>query len=209
MPVSHIFSMPVKEPMVVLARIGRPHGVRGGLSIDQAGENLHRFVNQKVAVCEITTGSVIGDFKTRATLTLSRVEPASGVPARIAFAEIADRDQAAALTHTAVCAPLSALRALAASGRKAPQAPLTDLWYFELIDLDVVDADSQTVIGKISRIDDMGLNTVLTVTPAGGQALLAAPLDIPLSYPHWGEADLAARRVALAEWRIFADAEPI
>lgn len=197
--------MPVKERMVVLARIGRPHGVRGGLNVDQAGENLRRFVNQKVAVCEITPGSVIGDFKTKTTLTLNRVEPASGMPARIAFSEIADRDQAAALTHSAICAPLGELRALATAGRKVSEAPLADLWYFELIDLDVVDADSQTVIGKISHVDDMGLNTVLTVTPAAGQVLLAAPLDIPLSYPHWGEVDLAARRVSLSEWRVFTE----
>jgi ribosomal 30S subunit maturation factor RimM len=196
-----------KEPLVVLARLGRPHGVRGALSVSQAGAHLSHWVGQKLRVCK-PLGEAAGtltDYTTKGDFTLGRTEPAKGEITRVQFAEIQDRDAAAALTNFYLGAPLAELRALVSKERGGKVPALTDLWYFELLGLAVIDAATQTQLGQIAAVEDLGLNTTVIIEPAAGKSLLAAPLEIPLEYPHWQELDLAQNRVSLAEWHLFAE----
>lgn len=181
----------MKEPLVTLARLGAPHGVRGGLSVNQVGEHLQRFTGKKIAVVD-AQGKHKGDF------TLSRVDGT-----RVQFAELNDRDAAAKLTNYSIAAPLSSLQEMAKAERKNAAQTIAELWYFELVGLTVFDADTQKELGRISVVEDLGLNTVVSIEPATGESLIAAPLEIPLDYPHWQKPDLETRSVRLAEWRVF------
>jgi ribosomal 30S subunit maturation factor RimM len=193
------------EPLVSLARIGAPHGVRGALAVHQAGAHLRQFAGKRIRVCKVMgdADGILTDYIHNGDFTLSRIEPVQGQPVRVAFAEISDRDAAAAFTHSIIAVPLTELRTLAAAERKALTPAIGDLWYFELIGLAVVDSATGTELGKIAAVEDLGLNTVVTVAPAAGQTLLAAALAIPLDYPHWQNVDLTGNRVLLSEWQIF------
>ncbi len=197
-----------KEPLVALARLGRPHGVRGALSVGQAGAHLRHWAGKKVCVCKPLgeAGGTLTDYATKGDFTLSRTEPAKGEITRVQFSEIQDRDAAAALTNFYLAAPLAELRALVIKERGGKVPAMTDLWYFELLGLVVTDADTQKNIGHIAAVEDLGLNTTVVIEPAAGEAMLAAPLEIPLEYPHWQQLDLPGNRVTLAEWRIFTEA---
>lgn len=182
----------MKEPLVTLARLGAPHGVRGALSVSQVGEHLQRFTGKKIAVVD-AQGKHKGDF------TLSRVDGA-----RVQFAELNDRDAAAKLTNYSIAAPLTLMREMAQADRTQAPVTISELWYFELTGLNVFDADTQQALGRISQVEDLGLNTVVSIEPVTGASLIAAPLEIPLNYPHWQKPDLETRSVCLAEWRVFS-----
>lgn len=195
------------EPLVLLARIGRPHGVRGALHIDLAGEHLRHIINQKLAILSLPTHPtpVITDYAVKTNLTLAKVEPATGEPRYVQFQEIADRDAAAALTNYAIAAPLSAMRILAANEHRSATPALSQLWYFEIVGLTVLNATDGKKLGSITAIEDLGRNTVITIQPEKGNTL-THPLEIPLNYPHWQGVDLARGTVRLSEWEHFVKA---
>ena len=199
--------MSAKEPVVALARLGSPNGVRGALNVNQAGHHLRGFVGKKITVCKVTGGEagILTNYTIKGDFTLLRAEPAKGDVTRVQFSEINDRDAAAALTNHVIAAPLAALRAAATAERKNEVISLTDLWYFELLGLSVLDAESGKEIGRIAAVEDLGLNTTVTIEPAAAGSLIVSPLEIPLEYPHWQKPDLSERRIALAEWRAFLD----
>lgn len=181
----------IKEPFVTLARLGAPHGVKGGLSVNQVGEHLQHFAGKKVIVVD-TQGRHKGDF------TLSRIDSS-----RVQFSELHDRETAASLTNHFIAAPLTLMREMAKAERTQAPVSISELWYFELKGLTVFDAETQQELGRISHVEDLGLNTVVSVEPAPRESLISAPLEIPLNYPHWQKPDLDTRSVRLAEWRVF------
>lgn len=197
----------MSTPLVVLARIGSPHGVRGALSVNQAGEHLRHFLGKKIVVCTHPAAAqgIVTDYSTKAELILERVEPAKGEPARIQLAGITDRDRAASLTNFFLAAALTDLRAFAAEERGDRAVEFADLWYFEILGLEVIDAEAGVAIGKITSIEDMGLNTVVSVETNAGVQHGAFTFDIPLNYDHWQTVDLAKNQVQLGNWQIFSE----
>lgn len=197
----------MQEPLVVLGRIGRPHGIAGLVHVDLAGSHLREIVGQKVDIChtdEITP--VLESYHIRKSLVVKRAEPAKGDIERVAFEGITDRDAAAALTGLLITLPLETMRQTARTKHGVQHVKLSDLWYFEGFGLTVIDAESKLAIGKICAIEDLGRNTVVSVAPLEGQTLLLRALDLPLDYPFWGEADLDLMQITLAEWKPFAEA---
>jgi ribosomal 30S subunit maturation factor RimM len=192
-------------PLVVLARIGSPHGVRGALSVNQAGEHLRDFTGKKVLICpsQNVVNGILSEYTIKAEMELNRVDPAKGTPMRIELAGLTDRDVAKGLTNCLIATPLSELRAQVQAER-AGQAPnLHDLWYFEIMDLMVVEADSLKPVGKIIQVEDLGLNTVVTVETPPSSEKGAIIFEIPLEHPNWQKVDLANHTVSVSDWQIF------
>lgn len=191
---------------VVLARVGRPHGVRGMLHVDLAGNHLRDFVGQSVELCRAAQISqVLFAPKILKTLTLEKAEPPHGDVRSVAFAGIADRESAAQLTHLLIVQPFALMRQRARAQHGSQYVPFADLWYFEMYGLGVVDSESKKTIGIISQIEDLGRNTLVTVTLNEAHSAQQRAITLPLEYPHWGEADLDRREITLAEWQHFAE----
>jgi ribosomal 30S subunit maturation factor RimM len=192
--------------LVVLARIGSPHGVVGKLNVNRAGEHLRSFSGKKVIICSSPDASgLLANYNKKDELEIAQVEPAQGEPTQIKFKTINDRDSAKALTNFLIAVELKILQNLTRAERPENAERLDDLWYFEMFGLAVVDAETQKTIGTIANVEEMGLNTVITIEPLPDQALLAQSLDLPLSYPHWTQLDLAAGTVTLGEWRALVE----
>jgi ribosomal 30S subunit maturation factor RimM len=191
--------------LVVLARIGSPHGVRGALSVNQAGEHLRDFTGKKILICptQNVVNGILSTYTVKAEMQLNRVDPAKGIPMRIELDGLTDRDVAKGLTNCLIATPLAELRAQVQAERVGQSPNLHDLWYFEIVGLEVIEADSRKPVGKITQIEDLGLNTVLTVeTPASGEKG-AMTLEIPLEHPNWQKVDLANHAVSISDWQIF------
>lgn len=192
-------------PLVVLARIGSPHGVRGALSVNQAGEHLRDFAGKKILICpsQNVVNGILSNYTIKAEMQLNRVDPAKGVPTRIELEGLSDRDVAKGLTNCLIATPLAELRAQVHAERSGQSPSLHELWYFEIVGLEVVEAESRKPVGKITQIEDLGLNTVVTVeTPASGEKG-ALTFEIPLEHPNWQKADLANHTVSISDWQIF------
>jgi len=168
----------------VLARIGRPHGVRGALKLNQIGLHLATFVAQKVFVGDkaLTLRNLNGEIAT--------------------FEEIKDRDAAATLTNLEIAVPQQELTRIIASERLQKPTLLTDLYYLEMIGLRVSDAHSNQPIGRIITVEDLDENTLVTVADENGIEFL-----VPVDYPHWQKLDLAAGEIALAEWQALKESQ--
>ncbi|GAB4421945.1 MAG: hypothetical protein OHK0011_00100 [Turneriella sp.] len=195
-----------ENSFVLLGRIGRPHGVRGMLHVDLAGNHLRDFVGQKVALCKadkveqlVTAPNILK------TLILEKAEPVHGDVDRIAFVGFADRETAAELTNLLVVQPISLMRQKARSQHGRQHVPLANLWYFEMFGLSVVDSRDKRQIGQISKIEDLGKNTVVTITLNKQHSHGVEEITLPLEYPHWGEADLDRNEIQLAEWQHFTE----
>jgi ribosomal 30S subunit maturation factor RimM len=195
------------NPLVVLGRIGRPHGVLGQLHVDRAGENLRAFTGKNVQLCPAAGYSMLVDARSATrTILLKSCDPAKGEVSRVTFEGLADRDQAATLTNQLIAVPRSELAELAAAGRKGEPQHLSDLWYFEMIGLTVRDGETATVFARITAVEELGQNTLVTLEPLPEQNLLSRRFELPLEYPHWKNVDVSRNEVTLAEWKPFAEA---
>lgn len=132
-------------------------------------------------------------------ITLLRAENTT-----VQFEGFSDRDKAAGLTNQFILVSLSELKEIVQRERHGAALRITDLWYFELVGMQVIDAESQKALGTISHVEDAGLNTIVSIEPESVSELKST-LDIPLDYPHWHAPDLAANQIGLSEWRIFTD----
>jgi ribosomal 30S subunit maturation factor RimM len=192
-------------PLVVLARIGSPHGVRGALSVNQAGEHLRDFAGKKILICptQNVVNGILSNYTIKAEMQLNRVDPAKGTPMRIELEGLSDRDVAKGFTNCLIATPLAELRTRVHAERAGQSPSMHDLWYFEIVGLEVIEADSRKPIGKITQVEDLGLNTVVTVeTPPSGEKG-ALTFEIPLEHPNWQKVDLDSHSVSLSDWQIF------
>ncbi len=179
----------------------------GQLHVDRAGENLRAFVGKQVLLCSANSNAVlVAPETTTKTILLKRCDPAKGEVNRVTFEGLADRDQAATLTNMLIVAPRSELSQLVATARQAPPQHLADLWYFEIIGLSVRDADSNELFARITAVEELGQNTLVSLEPLPGQNLLTRRIELPLEYPQWQNMDFSRNEVTLAEWKPFAEA---
>ncbi|MFZ5629496.1 MAG: hypothetical protein ACOY5B_10240 [Spirochaetota bacterium] len=203
---SPVKSIDPENSFVVLGRIGRPHGVRGMLHVDLAGNHLRDFVGQGVTLCSADKiDQLITAPKILKTLILQKAEPAHGDVDRIAFAGVADRDGAAQLTNLLIVQPIALMRQKARAQHGTHHVPVGNLWYFEVYGLNVIDSETHQPIGCISQIEDLGKNTLVTITLNEAHSPGQQEITLPLEYPHWGEADLDRQEIQLAEWRHFTE----
>jgi 16S rRNA processing protein RimM len=142
---------------VIVARIGRAHGLRGELSIEPRtdvpdrrfvpGAVLHIQDGQRRRVLEAAGGPT--------TLTLTRARDHNGI-LLLSFAEVPDRTAAESLRDLLLEADVD----------DASDEP--DAWYdHELVGLRVTDADDRT-LGEVVGVEHSGAQDLLVVRSTAG-----------------------------------------
>lgn len=165
---------------VLVGRIGKPHGIRGEVTVDvRTDEPDRRFAPGTTIRAEAPAGA----DRRPSALTVSRARWHQGT-LLVTFEELADRNAAEAVRGTLLHATL---------GRdEVPEDP--DEYYdHQLVGLDVVDLDG-TPLGTVSGLVHGSAQDLLTVrTPDGRDAL------VPFVTALVPEVDLAAGRLVVAD----------
>jgi 16S rRNA processing protein RimM len=159
---------------VVVGRIGKPHGLRGEVTVDvRTDEPELRFV----------AGAVLHDPRRGgSTLTVSATRWHQGV-LLARFAEIGDRDAAEAARGTVLHAHLPA--------DAAPEDP-EEFYAHQLVGLDAVDLEGRALCEVVALTT--GAQDLLTIaTPDGREAL------VPFVNALVPEVDLLGRRIVVAD----------
>jgi len=144
--------MPETE-YVLLARIRKPHGVRGEMSVEAFTEEK-RLLKLKQAF--LRTGN-----STQTIQIVSARSTANGVLIRIDGYD--DRDTVEALRNAEIVVPLS------------DRAPLEDgrAYYDDLVGLEVIDNRTEQPLGVVTEILEMPAGDVLAFrTPDGAEQLI-------------------------------------
>ena len=168
------------EVEVVVGRIGKPHGLRGHLTIDvRTDEPDRRFVPGAVLRAESPAGSA-----SRLTaLTVASARWHSSV-LLVTFDEVPDRNAAEAARGILLHATLAA--------DEVPEDP-DEFYDHQLVDLAAYDVDG-TPLGTIAGLVHGSAQDLLRVTTPDGREAL-----VPFVKALVPEVDLAGRRVVIAD----------
>jgi 16S rRNA processing protein RimM len=165
---------------VVVGRIGKPHGIRGEVTVDvRTDEPDRRFARGTTIRAEAPAGA----DRRPSALTVTRARWHQGT-LLVTFEELADRNAAEAVRGTLLYATL---------GRdEVPDDP--DEYYdHQLVGLDVVDLDG-TPLGTVTALVHGSAQDLLTVrTPDGRDAL------VPFVTALVPDVDLVAGRIVVAD----------
>jgi 16S rRNA processing protein RimM len=165
---------------VVVGRVGKPHGIRGEVTLDvRTDEPERRFAPGTTLRAEAPAGA----DRRPATLTVARARWHQST-LLVAFEEIEDRNAAEAVRGTVLHATL---------GRdETPEDP--DEYYdHQLVGLAVVDLDG-TALGEVKAVVHGSAQDLLTVRTADGRDAL-----VPFVSALVPEVDLAAGRLVVAD----------
>ncbi|MBV6492117.1 MAG: Ribosome maturation factor RimM [Turneriella sp.] len=185
-----------QDPLVALARLGAPVGVRGGIRISQWGVHLKHFIQKEIFLVSTSENIAqpLTNYRIHSTETLVHCDIN-----RVSFLSVKTRENAALLTHLYIAAPLASLLLLAQEERKGKNPTWTDLYFYEIIGLQVFDTNTKSYIGKITALEDLGLNTLVYIQSEKNGKFFS----IPLMYPFWDNVDLVNNRVGLSHWQDF------
>jgi 16S rRNA processing protein RimM len=155
------------------ARVRRPHGVRGELSVESLGGDARRF-RRGVKLTVEQTGSV---------LTVRSARGAAGGELLVSFAGIDTPEAAAPLRGAYLCVEPQAVRHL----------PPGEWFVWQLVGLAAVDTAS-TVLGEVTDVEAGTAHDILVVeTPAGERRF-------PMVSAFVSEVDLPGGRIVLTPW---------
>jgi 16S rRNA processing protein RimM len=170
----------VDEVEVVVGRIGKPHGLRGHVTVDvRTDEPDRRFAPGAVLRAEPPAGSASRLVK----LTVATARWHSSV-LLVTFDEVPDRDAAEAARGIVLHATLDR--------DEVPEDP-DEFYDHQLVDLAAYDVDG-TLLGTIAGLVHGSAQDLLRVaTPDGREAL------VPFVKALVPEVDLAGRRVVIAD----------
>ncbi|MFW6867818.1 ribosome maturation factor RimM [Nocardioides sp. CPCC 206347] len=164
---------------VVVGRIGKPHGIRGEVTVDvRTDEPERRYVDGAVLEVEPPKGSAFSARK----LTVSRTRWHQGV-LLVTFAELADRNAAEAARG-------SVLRAFV-SADEVPEDP-EEFYDRQLIGLTAYNLEGEE-IGKVSSVVHGAQDLLQVRTPDGRNTL------VPFVSALVPEVDVAGGRVVIAD----------
>ncbi|MBS44910.1 MAG: ribosome maturation factor RimM [Nocardioides sp.] len=164
---------------VVVGRIGKPHGIRGELTVElRTDEPGRRFADGTVLRAEAPRGSTF----TRASLTVASTRMHQQV-LLVRFAEVDDRNAAEAARGVLLHAEVDPT--------ETPDDP-EEFYDHQLVGLAVVDLDG-TRIGELRRVVHGAQDLLEVRTPDGRDAL------VPFVSALVPEVDLAAGRVVVAD----------
>ncbi|WP_202033132.1 ribosome maturation factor RimM [Nocardioides sp. WS12] len=164
---------------VVVGRIGKPHGIRGEVTVDvRTDEPERRYVDGAVLEVEPPKGSAFSGRK----LTVSRTRWHQGV-LLVTFAELADRNAAEAARG-------SVLRAFV-SADEVPEDP-EEFYDRQLIGLAAHNLEGEE-IGKVSSVVHGAQDLLQIRTPDGRNTL------VPFVSALVPEVDVAGGRVVIAD----------
>lgn len=170
---------PVDSIDVVVGRIGKPHGIRGEVTVDvRTDEPERRYVDGAVLDVEAPKGSAF----TARKLTVSRTRWHQGV-LLVTFAELADRNAAEAARGSVLRASVSA--------DEVPEDP-EEFYDRQLIGLVAVNLEGDE-IGTVSSVVHGAQDLLQIRTPDGRNTL------VPFVSALVPEVDLAAGRVVVAD----------
>ena len=165
---------------VVVGRIGKPHGVRGEVTVDvRTDEPERRFVAGAVLRAEPPRGSATA--LSAVTVARARWHQTTLL---VTFEEIGDRSAAEAARGLVLHATIPA--------DESPEDP-DEFYDHQLVGLSAYDLDG-AALGEVSGLVHGGAQDLLTIrTPDGRDAL------VPFVKALVPEVDLVARRVVVAD----------
>ena len=165
---------------VVIGRIGKPHGIRGEVTLDvRTDEPERRFAPGTTLRAEAPAGA----DRRPSSLTVARARWHQ-TTLLVTFEELADRNAAEAARGTVLHATLAA--------DETPEDP-EEYYDHQLVGLDVVDLDGSP-LGTVKAVVHGSAQDLLTVrTPDGRDTL------VPFVSALVPEVDLAAGRIVVAD----------
>jgi len=165
---------------VVVGRIGKPHGIRGEVTLDvRTDEPERRFAPGTTLRAEAPAGA----DRRPSSLTVARARWHQST-LLVTFEELADRNAAEAARGTVLYATI---------GRdETPEDP-EEFYDHQLVGLDVVDLDG-TPLGTVKALVHGSAQDLLTVRTADGRDAL-----VPFVTALVPEVDLAAGRIVVAD----------
>lgn len=170
----------MNEIEVVVGRIGRPHGVRGEVTVDvRTDEPERRFADGSTLLAQPPRGSA----SKLASLTVERTRWHQGI-LLARFAELPDRNAAEAARGIVLRVVVPA--------DESPEDP-DEFYDHQLVGLAAYDVDGAH-LGEVTRLVHGGAQDLLTIrTPDGRDAL------VPFVAALVPEVDLAGGRVVVAD----------
>ena len=169
---------------VVVGRIGKPHGIRGEVSVEsRTDEPDKRFAVGAVLATETPRGSAPHGPGRPSRLTLKSIRWHQGRPL-VTFAEIHDRNAAEAARGLVLVAEVPE--------DEVPEDP-EEFYDHQLIGLHVVTTEGDAV-GEVGSVVHGAAQDLLVVNAADGREVL-----VPFVAELVPEVDLAARRVVVAD----------
>ena len=165
---------------VVVGRIGKPHGIRGEVTVDvRSDEPERRFAVGQVLDVQRPQGSAF----THRTLSVTRSRWHQST-LLVTFAELVDRNEAEAARGAVLRATIDA--------RATPDDP-DEFYDHQLIGLAAYDLDGRA-LGTVTSITHGGAQDLLTVrTPEGRDGL------VPFVKALVPEVDVAGGRIVVAD----------
>lgn len=134
---------------VLVGRVGRPHGVRGELTVQVESDNPRRFEPGSVMIAELSSGG------SRHLMVEASRPHRGGVVLR--FAGVADRQAAQGLSGAK----------LTVSRQEIPPAPQGEVYHFELIGCRCSDRHSGDLGEVVDVVEDGGGLLLVVSGPQG------------------------------------------
>ncbi len=173
-------SSPAETLEVVVGRIGKPHGIRGEVTVDvRTDEPERRFADDAVLRAQVPRGSE-ATYRSL-TVTSTRWHQSTLL---VRFAELADRNQAEAARGVV-------LHAMIATDA-VPDDP-EEFYDHQLVGLAAHDVDG-ALLGEVTGLVHGGAQDLLAVKALDGRATL-----VPFVVALVPEVDLTAGRVVIAD----------
>ncbi len=144
----------MNEELILIARIGKPHGIRGEVSIQSFSHDDKRFKKLDRVRLRMPSGEIA-----ERTIGSVRLLP-TGI--LLKFEGIDDRDAAESLRNAEMLILES----------ERPKLPKGRAYYDEIIGMNVVDDETDTIIGKVTNVLDMPAGDVFVLDLNGTEHLV-------------------------------------
>jgi 16S rRNA processing protein RimM len=144
----------VSEDLVLIARIGKPHGIRGDVTIQSFSNDDRRFQKLKRVLLRMPSGEM-----TERSIMAVRLLP-TGI--LLKFEGVDDRDAAETLRNAEILIPES----------ERPKLPKGRAYYDEVIGMTVVDDTTGSAIGLVKNVLDMPAGDVFVLDLNGVEHLV-------------------------------------
>lgn len=144
----------MKEELVLIARIGKPHGIRGEVSIQSFSYDDRRFQKLKRVLLRMPSGEI-----TERVIGSARLLP-TGI--LLKFEGVDDRDAAEFLRNSEILIPES----------ERPKLPKGRAYYDEIIGMTVIDDETGSEIGIVKNVLDMPAGDVFVLDLNGNEHLV-------------------------------------
>jgi 16S rRNA processing protein RimM len=144
----------VNEELILIARIGKPHGIRGDVTIQSFSHDDRRFQKLKRVLLRMSSGEIA-----ERTISSVRLLP-TGILLKLEGVD--DRDVAETLRNAEILIPES----------ERPKLPKGRAYYDEIIGMKVVDDETGSAIGLVKNVLDMPAGDVFVLDLNGVEHLV-------------------------------------